>query len=139
MASSTDPKTWSTFDDALNRYRAGGMDGIGFVVTADCGIIGVDLDHCFNAQTRTGEQWAIYLIQQFQTYTEFSPSGEGIRIFINGVLPKGITGKKKGNVEIYAASRYLTVTGHRLKNAPEVSNPARIKLTSYLKPSSRTR
>jgi putative DNA primase/helicase len=117
-ASSTDPRTWSSFDDALKRYQAGGMDGIGFVVTRESGIIGTDLDHCFDRDTHTGEQWAVEIIQQFQSYTEFSPSREGIRTFIKGSLPGGIDGRKKGNIEIYSAGRYLTVTGHRLKNAP---------------------
>ena len=93
-------------------------DGIGFVITRDIGIIGIDVDHCFNRDNGQGEQWAIDIIQTLASYSEFSPSGEGIRIFVKGNLPGGVAGKKKGNIEIYSAGRYLTVTGHRLKNAP---------------------
>jgi putative DNA primase/helicase len=52
------------------------------------------------------------------SYTEFSPSGEGVRIFVRGSLPSGIAGKKRGNIEAYSSGRYLTVTGHRLNDAP---------------------
>src|SRR5262245_21647485 len=31
LASSTDPATWSSWDDALARYVAGGLDGVGLV------------------------------------------------------------------------------------------------------------
>src|SRR5262249_50243063 len=80
--------------------------------------IGVDLDHCFDPSTRQGEPWAVEIIQKMQSYSEFSPSGEGIRIFIKGILPPGT--RKKGNIAIYTTGRYFTVTGHRLKNAPAV-------------------
>jgi hypothetical protein len=51
---------------------------------------------------------------------EFSPSGQGVRIFAKGSLPNGETGRKKGNIEAYSNGRYLTITGRRLKNAPMI-------------------
>jgi putative DNA primase/helicase len=117
-AASTNPSTWTSFDAALRRYQSGGVDGIGFVPTAENNITGIDLDHCFEPEARKGEQWAIDIIHQMRSYSEFSPSGTGVRIFAMGSLPEGIGGRKKGNIEVYSASRYLTVTGHRLKNAP---------------------
>src|SRR5205823_12343135 len=120
LASSTNPGTWTSIFRAEDAYRVGHYDGIGFVVTAESGIIGIDLDHCFDLNARKGEQWAIDIINKMKSYSEFSPSGEGVRIFVRGSLPSGITGKKRGNIEIYSASRYLTVTGHRLKNAPHI-------------------
>src|SRR5688500_1480510 len=46
-ASSTDPATWSSFDDALAAYQANTtqLDGIGFVLTPEPGIVGIDIDH----------------------------------------------------------------------------------------------
>jgi putative DNA primase/helicase len=118
LASSTDPETWGHFEDALKTYQSKRVDGIGFVVSANEELVGIDLDHCFDLNTRTGEPWAIDIGRKVKSYSEFSPSGEGIRIFAKGSLPNGHKGKKKGNIEIYSAERYLTVTGHRLKNAP---------------------
>lgn len=112
-ASSTDSATWASFDSALALYNQGTVDGIGFVVTTETGIVGIDLDHCYNRNTKKFEPWAIEIIQAMQSYSEFSPSGEGVRIFARGVLPPG--GRKKGNIEMYETGRYFTVTGHRLK------------------------
>jgi len=108
-ASSTNPTTWSEYETALAAYRKDGFDGIGFVLTTDLGIVGVDLDHCYNPATKTLAPWATTIIDHFNSYTEVSPSGTGARIFLRGQLPAG--GHKKGNIEIYSGGRYLTVTG----------------------------
>jgi hypothetical protein len=117
-ASSIDATTWTSIHRVMGAYHEESADGVGFVVSADDDIVAVDLDHCFDRNGRKGEPWAIEVIQKLQSYSEFSPSGEGIRIFIRGKLPNASSGRKKGNIEIYSAGRYLTVTGHRLKNAP---------------------
>lgn len=82
LASSTDPSTWASFDDAIERYRNGGVDGIGFVVTAENNFVGIDLDHFFDVETRKGEQWAIELIQKFSSYSRIlaiGPRGSNLR------------------------------------------------------------
>ena len=117
-ASSIDPNTWATFDSALAIYSQGIVAGIGFVLTAETGIIGIDLDHCFNREAKKAEPWALDIIRKLNSYSEFSPSGEGIRIFVKATLPNGTTGRKKGNIEVYSSGRYLTVTGHCLENSP---------------------
>lgn len=113
LASSTDSATWGSFGSALAAYNQGTVDGIGFVVTTETGIVGIDLDHCYNLNTKKFEPWAVKIIRSMQTYSEFSPSGEGVRIFARGVLPQGR--RKKGNIEMYETGRYLTVTGHVLE------------------------
>jgi primase-polymerase (primpol)-like protein len=118
LASSTDAATWSSIHRAVDAYQQRRTDGIGFVLSIEDPFVGIDLDHCFCRETRKVEPWAFEILQKFKSYSEFSPSGQGIRIFVKGTLPNGIRGKKKGNIEVYSASRYLTVTGHRLKNAP---------------------
>ena len=121
QATSTDRTTWSDFKRAMKTYQSRAMAGIGFVVSPDDDIIGIDLDHCFDPKTRKAEPWTLNVIQKMQSYSEFSPSGKGFRIFVKGSLPDA--GRKKGNIEVYAAGRYFTVTGHRLKNAPLTIQP----------------
>jgi hypothetical protein len=118
LASSTNPMTWTSIHRVMDPYERGQCDGIGFVLHPENDFVGIDLDHCFDLKTRRGEDWAIDIIRKMNSYSEFSPSGQGVRIFVRGNLPAGVMGKKKANVEIYSAGRYLTITGHRL-NGPQ--------------------
>ena len=107
-ASSTNPGTWGSFEDALACYTAGNADGIGFVFALEGGIVGVDLDKCV-ADTGEVEPTAESIVNALDSYTEFSVSGKGLHVLLRGSLPKG---RKKGPVEIYPSGRYFTVTGH---------------------------
>jgi primase-polymerase (primpol)-like protein len=90
--------------------------GIGFVLTPDDPFAGIDLDHCRDPETGEIEPWASEIVDRFQSYTEISPSGAGIRIFIRGTLPAG-KGRHRGRVEVYDRGRFLTVTGQRLEGS----------------------
>ena len=123
-AASTIPDTWTNFPAAVSAYQTGRgkYDGIGFCLTEETPI-GIDLDHCrCPAFVDRGIEiilpWAQDIINEFESYTEASPSGKGIRIFANGgKLPAG--GRKKGDFEIYQSGRYLTVTGNHIKGTPK--------------------
>ena len=114
-ASTTKPKTWGTFPEALKRYNDGGVDGIGIVLTKELGIVGIDLDHCRDGGTIA--PGALQIIEEIHGYTEVSPSGTGIRILVKASLPAA--GRKKGNIEMYDTGRYLTMTGHHLTYTEE--------------------
>ncbi len=121
-ASSTNPRTWSPFDAALTAYKKDGLDGIGFVLGAKkegktgAVMVGVDLDHCRDKTTGDIEPWAAKIIKQLDSYTESSPSGEGIRVFLRGKLPPH--GRKRSNFEVYCSGRYVTVTGQHIAGTP---------------------
>jgi hypothetical protein len=115
-AESDNPNTWGTFDEALAAYLQGGFDGIGFVVTGDDGLAGVDLDHCRDPETGAIEPWALRIVQALNSYTEVSPSGTGLRVFLWAKLPP--KDRKLGNFECYESGRYLTVTGNHLEGTP---------------------
>jgi putative DNA primase/helicase len=113
LASSTNPKTWSAFDEAMNTYASGLFDGIGFVFVKENRLVGIDLDHCRDTETGDVAPWAQTIINDFVTYTEISPSGTGIHLIAAGTLPgKGV---KTPRGEMYDTGRYLTITGHRLE------------------------
>jgi primase-polymerase (primpol)-like protein len=123
-ASSTDPRTWASFPEALDAYRAlgpaGRLDGIGYVVskadgTADPFVVG-DLDRCHDPQTGITEEWALEIVRRLNSYTELSPSGRGLRIILRGRLPAH--GRRKGRVELYEHARFVTVTGWHLSGTP---------------------
>lgn len=115
-ASSTNPRSWSSYQDVCDAYDAaqGRYSGIGFVLTESDPFVGVDLDHCIKDGEL--EQWAQDIVDKIQSYTEVTPSGEGLRIFVKGTLPQ--EGRKRGNFEVYSHSRYLTITGNHLPGTP---------------------
>src|SRR5215470_13981448 len=110
FASSTDPRSWSSFDQALAVVTQ--YDGIGYVFVPENEIVGIDLDGCRDPNTGALTPWAIDMIGATRSYTEISPSGCGLHIFVRGRLPAGR--RKRGRIEMYDAGRYFTVTGHRL-------------------------
>ena len=124
-ASVSDPSTWSSFGEAIGAYQeaAGKLSGIGFVLSGEDGIGGVDLDHVRDPATGELHPEATALIDRFGSYTEVSPSGTGIRIFGHAPrLPKGRAGIYHGiKVECYSAGRYLTVTGQRLNGCDRLN------------------
>jgi primase-polymerase (primpol)-like protein len=115
-ASSTNPATWRTCSDAIDAYHDGKCDGIGFVLgqygDAADRVVGVDLDHCVDGSGQVVD-WAQRIVDQLDSYTELSPSGMGVRIFL---LADGLPGprRRKGPIEMYDTGRYLTVTGHHI-------------------------
>ena len=120
-ASSTNPTTWATYDEAFAFYQSGKADGIGCVFAADDPYTGIDLDDAIDAQGRL-LPWAVPIVNDLDTYAEISPSGTGCKLWIIGRLPEACLHKKKyagGEIEVYDSGRYFTVVGHRLPDAPK--------------------
>lgn len=114
-ASPTYRGTWSSFSAAKHVMEEYGFEGIGFVFTKEDSFIGIDLDKCVDSKGNLSE-FAKKVIEQLDSYTEFSPSGKGVHIIIEGALPpsflKGMRNDELG-IEIYSESRYFTFTGNR--------------------------
>lgn len=125
FAKSTDPNTWTSFGDAVAYHERTetDTDGVGFVVSDDDLLVGIDLDDVRDPNTGDLEAWAVELFEDVSTYTEVSPSGTGLRLFGFGFIPDGGTradvNGADGHLEMYEIGRYLTVTGHKIDGAPE--------------------
>ncbi len=111
-ASSTNPETWTDFETAVSRFERGGFDGIGFAFTKDDPFTGIDLDDCMSLDTGEITPGAAELVRRFDSYTEITPSGEGLRVWIRAVKPAGRCSKP--GLEVYDSGRYFTVTGRML-------------------------
>jgi hypothetical protein len=109
LAQVTNPKHWSSFEDALDTYLMEGYEGIGIAFDGSDGIQGIDLDKCIVNGVMS--PLAKDLLDRVDGYAETSPSGTGIKLFTKSNL--AINGKK-GNIEVYRDGRYFTVTGHQL-------------------------
>lgn len=107
-ASSTDPITWGTFEEASLSVKRGNYDNVGFVFNNN-GIIGIDIDDGYDKDGFLTEL-ASDIIGKCMSYTEKSRSGRGCHIIIKGTLP--FKGKNNlAGVEIYKQSRYFIMTG----------------------------
>jgi len=110
-ASSTDERTWVSYDIAADSDAG---DGLGFALGD--GVACIDLDHCLVDGVLA--DWAAPIVDACRgTYMEISPSGDGLHIFGFAHVGKG---RKRGGVEVYDRDRYMTVTMRRYKRAPLV-------------------
>jgi type IV secretory pathway TraG/TraD family ATPase VirD4/DNA-binding MarR family transcriptional regulator len=115
-ASTTEPAHWAAFEEARQALERGGFAGLGFVLTPESGIVGIDLDACLEPTTGQLEPWAAEIVRRLSSYTEYSPSRTGVHILVRARLPEGR--RRQGRVEIYDRGRYFTVTGGRLPGTP---------------------
>ena len=109
-ASSTNPNTWSTFEDAVAAVENGWYDHIGFVFN-DNGIVGIDLDDAI--AYGIASPLATEIGHLCSSYTEVSKSGTGLHIFVKGDIP--FKGKNNlAGVEMYKTARFFIMTGEVL-------------------------
>ena len=109
LASTTDSRTWSTFEEAVAAYIRNGWDGIGFVFSSGDPFTGIDLDNVRDPDTGDLTDWARRVIEAFDAPTEISPSGRGVHIYVKGK----VASKNKKGIEVYSTERFFTVTGVR--------------------------
>jgi putative DNA primase/helicase len=116
----TDPANWLAFEQARRVGRKIG-DGAGIALGPKdnrLGIVGIDLDNCIDAAGTISAE-ASKIVVRFDSYTERTPSGNGLRILIWGDKPgpRCKTSSRPG-IELYESDRYLTVTGRHLEGTP---------------------
>ena len=121
FAKSNDKSTWSSYETAVN---AEGVDGIGFFF--DPPYLGIDIDdiddlHRFKQGDKL-DNIVSEFNEAFKSYTEVSPSGNGLHIIVKGKIPG--SRRRKGNIEMYDSGRFFTMTGKTIgkyKDVTEVS------------------
>lgn len=125
-ASSTDPATWATYEQATAARSRRHHAGVGYVFSADDPYTGIDLDDCIDDAGDVAP-WAQTIVDAMQTYTEVSPSGTGLKMWVRGTIPRSV---KTAQIEIYTQSRYFTVTGQQLTGTPDTIRDAGDDLTA---------
>ncbi|WP_394867732.1 phage/plasmid primase, P4 family [Staphylococcus haemolyticus] len=122
FAKSNDKNTWSSYETAVN---AQGVDGIGFFFEPP--YLGIDIDdidddlHRFKQGDKL-DNIVSEFNEAFKSYTEVSPSGNGLHIIVKGKIPG--SRRRKGNIEMYDSGRFFTMTGKSIgkyKDVTEVS------------------
>lgn len=134
-ASSTDPDSWGSFDEAVAALETApqGISGVGFVFTTGDPFAGVDLDRCMGADGQLVPE-AQRIVDHLSSYTERSPSGEGLHIIVRGDLPAGRKALQEwgGHLEAYPHGRYFTVTGDHLEGTPATIEERQLQLEELL-------
>jgi hypothetical protein len=114
----TNPVTWGTYVEAVEAHKNswGQLNGIGFVLTDNDPYTFIDLDAPKGTQLTIAaayqRQKKIY--KEFNSYSERSPSGNGLHIIVRGRV---LAGRRRGDVEMYSAGRYMTMTGDVFESA----------------------
>ena len=121
-AKSNNPKTWRTFQQAVEAYRkyVNVYDGIGFVPKPEQGYVLIDIDECITEAgiSRNAQQ----ILNKFAgTYAEISVSGTGLHIICKGRITDYVdnTGSRTGKtaidgikeIEVYRKGKFFTFTG----------------------------
>ena len=154
-AKANDPSTWGTRAEAERRAAALEVPGqVGIQLgelDAAYGLGGIDLDTCRDPMTGKLTPWAEDIVANYDTYTEVSPSGSGVKLFFryaatdtlalrtaiagNGTPgPDNCWGKsfKRAEttgqehppaIELFLGRRYFTVTGDALPDATAELRP----------------
>lgn len=121
-ASSIDNTTWMSYTSAKQLASGTRYDGIGIVFSQDVPMLGIDLDHVLTNGSLT-ESALVDLISEANTYTEISPSGNGLHLIfrLSTFMPLSANKHKNpdGTVyECYTKDRYFTVTENPFWDVP---------------------
>lgn len=115
-ADKTSPVHWGTLTQARNRVRRSNLDGVGFCLTLNDPFIVIDLDGAIvdgKPSILAAELMGIY-----NTYTEYSPSGNGLHIWLKSTERINRNMKKAAGIEIYSHDSFITFTARRYPSAP---------------------
>ena len=110
-ASVTDHLTWSSFEE-VGHAADKDYSGIGFVFSDSDPFAFLDLDQSDDPIVFKRQQ---EIFKTFSSYSEVSPSGQGLHIIVKGSVP---VGRRRNAIEIYSNERYATFTGNVYLNEP---------------------
>ena len=114
-------ETWGSYKAAVECVQRGHAQGVGYEFDGD-GLFGVDLDHVLS-DTGVLTPEAMDIVGKLGSYTEISPSGTGLHIFV--FAPEAVITrhrKKDHFLEIYDKGRYFTVTGDTYGDRKSIEN-----------------
>ena len=118
---SNDPSTFVSFDVAC-----AASDHIAYVIQADDGLTGIDLDNCIDEQGKLRD-WAWPIVARLDgiAFAEISPSGRGIKFITQGKKTAGARcvhrfGDEKQQIEVYDFNRFWTITGETYAGNNEI-------------------
>ena len=120
-ASSINPKTWGTFEQAENKYlsRPGFYNGISLIISKDYGLVFIDIDHCVEEDGGLSETASDIIGSFSHQFVELSQSGTGVHIIARGTIPRSFKNSNNG-VEMYADKRFCSLTGYAFEKGDPI-------------------
>ena len=118
-----DPDNLTDFESAIGIATKRGI-GIYVAIRKQDGRVGVDYDDCIRTEeedgfVQVGGVWiheaALASVRALGGYCEVSPSGEGLKVLVEGSIPSsvGSTPAPWGSIELYGDRRFWAMTGRR--------------------------
>ena len=128
QGSPEDREKLTTFAVARDAAAKRGLDGVGFTLMADTGVIALDFDKC----VVDGRVDDTVLALVLGTYAEYSPSGTGVRAFFFGTSnvlgnPKSFATAEQFGVEVFSSKGFVTVTGNMLDHVDLINGKDHIE------------
>ncbi len=99
-------------------------------ITLGNGLCGIDIDDCI-IDGRISQD-VCDIIEDMATYAEASPSGDGVHILFYAPVDWQPVRKRRGNMEIYANIRFLTVTGQNLGTEKAIKKKSKQELDRWV-------
>lgn len=124
MAKSNDESTWADYESARAALIEHNASGLGFFFKPP--YMGIDIDNIPDEIERfkkgdVNENIVLEMYESMKSYTEVSPSGNGIHIILKGTVPG--KRRRKDSVEMYDSGRFFTMTGDSLGKYNSINQP----------------
>src|SRR5699024_9840270 len=124
LAKSNDESTWADYESARAALIEHNASGLGFFFKPP--YMGIDIDTIPDEIERfqkgdVNENIVLEMYESMKSYTEVSPSGNGIHIILKGTVPG--KRRRKDSVEMYDSGRFFTMTGDSLGKYNSINQP----------------
>lgn len=124
-----DEGNYLSLEDAFTAYENDArFDGVGWVLSSDDDVVGIDFDDVVS-EDGTVSQQAWEIVQELDSWTEFSPSGTGLHTLVRGELADDLKQQgalDDGDIEMYEESRFFTMTANAVDTLPQTIEHADI-------------
>lgn len=106
----------ATLDVVRRAYERGGWSGIGYAFLPGDGLIGIDIDGAIDPETGEVSARCQAIIDACASYTEYSPSGKGVHIIVQGTT----TTNKSNDIglEMFCGRQFFTFTARIWPGSP---------------------
>lgn len=108
-----------TFDAARAAAARRGMDGVGIALMPEWGLAALDFDRCV---LPSGDLHPEVAAIAAQSYAEWSPSGNGVRVLFRGNLLNRKSFDEAFGFETFSTKGFVTFTGNRLDACDVLGN-----------------